>query len=235
MCNLYTATPAPRLALTFKVAEPNGLYVPIVAPLRPGPFVTATEALVGQWGMIPPECKTRKPANANGRPLSTNNARRESMAKSWTYGKAWLAGQRCLIAAEDFDEPNWETGKNVWWRFSRADGQPWALAGLWSVWVDPETGEILPNFTMITQNCDEHPLLRRMHKPDLRLPADQQDKRAVVPLERDNWDAWLNGSIEQADKLIQLPAEHLFVHGPAQVPSSVVEPSSPVQQPSLFD
>ena len=28
------------------------------------------------------------------------------------------------------------------WRFRRADGMPWGLAGLWSEWKDPQTGEI---------------------------------------------------------------------------------------------
>ncbi|MDO9404891.1 MAG: SOS response-associated peptidase family protein [Polaromonas sp.] len=221
---MYTPTPAPRLALVFDVAEPSGVYLPTVAPLRSGPFVTASEAVVGQWGMIPPSSATRTPKTAKGQRMSTNNCRRESMAKSWTFGQAWRAGQRCLIPAENFDEPNWESGKNEWWRFSRADGQPWALAGLWSTWVDPETGEVVPSYTMITQNCDAHPLLRRMHKPDPKLAADQQDKRAVVPLERDQWDQWLNGSNEQADKLIQLPAEHLFAAGPAARPAPVPPP-----------
>ena len=229
MCNLYTSTPAARLALVFEVAPPVSDYLPTVAPLRQGPFVTKNpEAQVGQWGMIPPSSKTRTPRTTKGQRMSTNNCRREGMAKSWTFGQAWRAGQRCLIPAETFDEPNWESGKNEWWRFARADGEPWALAGLWSVWTDPETGELVPSYTMITQNCDVHPLLRRMHKPDPKLPADQQDKRAVVPLERDQWDEWLNGNPDQADRLIQLPAEHLFVHGPAAAP----QPAAPV--PGLF-
>lgn len=36
---------------------------------------------------------------------------------------------------------------------------------------------------MLTINADSHPLMRRMHKPDPKLPADQQDKRSVVPIE----------------------------------------------------
>jgi putative SOS response-associated peptidase YedK len=48
-----------------------------------------------------------------------------------TFKGPWSNGQRCIIPAEDFDEPYWGTGRNIWWRFSRADGKPWALAGLW--------------------------------------------------------------------------------------------------------
>lgn len=107
------------------------------------------------------------------------------------------------------------TGKNTWWRFGRADGQPWALAGLWSEWTDPSTGEVVPSYTMFTQNCDAHPLLNRFHKPDPALPPDQQDKRAVVPIEREHWDKWLNGTLDEAAALIRLPAEELFLHGAA--------------------
>lgn len=68
---------------------------------------------------------------------------------------------------------------------------------------------------MLTQNCDAHPLLNVFHKPDPALPADKQDKRSVVPIEREHWDQWLNGSIEDASALIQLPAPELFRHGAA--------------------
>jgi putative SOS response-associated peptidase YedK len=35
-------------------------------------------------------------------------------------------------------------------RFARVDGQPWVLAGLWSEWTDPVTGELVPSYTMLT-------------------------------------------------------------------------------------
>ena len=45
------------------------------------------------------------------------------------------------------------------------------------------TGEIVPSYTMLTINADHHPLMSRMHRPDPRLPPDQQDKRSVVSIE----------------------------------------------------
>ena len=75
--------------------------------------------------------------------LLENNARIEGIAERPTYRSAWAQGQRCLILADWYQEPNWETGKNIWWRLMRADGAPWALAGIWSEWVDPATGEHL--------------------------------------------------------------------------------------------
>jgi len=125
-------------------------------------------------------------------------------------------GQRCLIPALDYDEPYWGAGRNIWWRFARADGQPWALAGIWAEWTDPETGEVVRSYTVLTQNCDAHPLLNQFHKPDPKLPAHQQDKRSIVSIEREHWDQWLNGSIDQATDLIQLSARELFRHGAAE-------------------
>ncbi len=180
----------------------------------------ARELVVGQWGMIPPwstsHIPQRKPkkGEAKGARLSTVNARTEGMEKSPTYKAAWLRGKRCIIPAASYDEPNWETGKNVWWRFRRADGAPWGLAGLWDTWVDHETGEIWDSYTMLTMNADEHPLMSRMHKPDPKLPANQQDKRTVIPLEAHDFDRWLTCTVEEAKTMLKVPPVELFSAGP---------------------
>ncbi|WP_371329043.1 SOS response-associated peptidase [Polaromonas sp. AER18D-145] len=223
MCNLYMAPTGARISMKFQVGAPVQPYLPLVAPLKSGPFVTtAPVAQVGQWGLIPPHSPTRKPMTEDGRPMSTNNARRERLATAWTFRGPWKRGQRCLVPAESFDEPYWGTGKNIWWRFSRADGDPWALAGIWSEWTDPATGECDFSYSLITQNCDAHPLLRAMHRPGPTTAGDKADKRAVVPLEREHWDQWLNGTVAQADQLIQLPSMDVFHHGAAD-PTKQVE------------
>jgi putative SOS response-associated peptidase YedK len=103
----------------------------------------------------------------------------------------------------------------VWWRFRRADGQPWGLAGLWNTWIDKASDELHESYTMLTMNADHHPLMRRMHKPDPKLPADQQDKRSVVPLPPQAWDDWLAGTVQQAQALFKLPeAEEFLVENP---------------------
>jgi putative SOS response-associated peptidase YedK len=225
VCNLYAPSGPEKIAMRFAVAAPVGAYGTTVAPLGQGPIVIQSaelhsagqkrRAVVAQWGLIPPNALTRTPAMANGQRLSTNNARRERLATAPTYRNAWLQGRRCIIPADSFDEPNWTSGKNMWWRFWRADEQPWALAGIWSEWTEPQTGELVLSYSMITQNCDGHPILGLMHKPDPLLPADQQDKRAVVSLEQSDWDAWLHGDTEQAKALIRLTAPQQIRHGAA--------------------
>ncbi len=221
MCNLYHVSPKGDIVTYFRTSVPDPwLDAPIVGPFGLGAFLRASgeglECVLGQWGLIrpgQPERIDRLPSKVpgrHGRPRSTNNARIEGIESKPTFKAAWKAGQRCLVPAQWYQEPNWETGKNIWWQLRRADGLPWALAGLWSEWVDPQTGEVVPNFTMLTTNCDTHPLLNRLHKPDPDMPADAQDKRSLVHLEPGQWDAWLRGDAAQALALIKPPPVALF-------------------------
>jgi putative SOS response-associated peptidase YedK len=210
MCNLHHEAPRLHVEAYFRAMVPE--YRPAaVGPFGTGLFLRPVDGQLrgvrGQWGMIQARSKTRRP---DSRAILTNNARAETVATRPTYRDAWAAGQRCLVPAAWCQEPNWETGKNIWWRLTRADGNPWAIAGLWSEWTDPATGEIVPNFTMLTVNCDGHPLLARLHKPDPKLPDDAQDKRSLVPLEPGQWDAWLHGSESDARTLLVPPPAELF-------------------------
>lgn len=226
MCNRYRPASVVRIrdvfGFTYIESGPELPYRPGIGPLQPGPFVRADgRIVVGQWGLTPDRSKTVRPTRADGKPMSTNNARfGNGQPEAWTFRGPWLRGQRCLVPAEDYDEPFWGMGKNIWWRFARADGEPWMLAGLWNEWIEPETGEVRPSFTMLTINCNAQPLLRLMHKPDtdkagIALPPDKQDKRTVVPLERADWDGWLHGTNDQAAGLLRLPTVEVFKHGPA--------------------
>lgn len=216
MCSYYETCGPAQLGLYFGDLPQDVEWRDHMSPLYRGVFLCgrSPQLVVGQWGMIPCSSETREPKTVEGKRLSTFNARRETMAKAWTFSNAWRKGRRCLIPAQRFVEPYWGTGKHIAWQFERPDGAPWALAGLWDEWIDPKTGEMVINYTMITQNCDGHPLLGLMHRPDPRRPPHMQDKRAVVPIERADWDTWLNGTIEQAEALIKLPPVEAFKHRP---------------------
>lgn len=217
MCNRYHPGRADQFYDEFK-AEPPANFPP--GPLFPrslGVFLRrarditefAREGVAGQWALIPPFAKSPK---VN---YSTNNARIESVATAASYKAAWARGQRCIIPASEFWEPNWESGRNEWWSFRRADGRLWALAGLWNAWTDRATGEMHESYTMLTMNADSHPLMRRMHKPDSQLGPDQQDKRSVVILEREDYDAWLGAPVDDALQLVRLAPVRVFEAGPA--------------------
>lgn len=91
------------------------------------------------------------------------------------------------------------------WRFA-CRRPPWSvLAGLWSEWTDPATGEVVPSYTMVTVSADAHPMMKRMRKPDPRLGADkagqaQPGAARTLPI----LDQWLSGTVEDAQALIKL-------------------------------
>lgn len=188
-----------------------------VFPRGSGPFIRSVDAdrqgelelVVGQWGLIPWFAETAKV------PYSTYNARFEEITSKASFKQSWLQGKRCIIPALSFDEPCWETKRNVWWRFRRADGMPWGLAGLWNAWPDKGSGEVFESYTMLTINADHHPLMSRMHRPNPERPPDQQDKRSVISIELANVEAWLCGSTEDAVQLMRPPALDLIDAAPA--------------------
>jgi len=225
MCNLYNASPKEELERYFRASIKPGLLESAYPTAPVGPFGTGVfiragqssqtgferEALLGQWGLIAPGAGQRRP---DSRSILTNNARIEGVAQRPTYRAAWARGQRCLIPAQSFQEPNWETGRNIWWTLKRADGAPWALAGIWSEWQDPQTGEIIPSYAMLTMNCDAHPLLNRLHRPDPKLAPSAQDKRSTIPVEPELWDMWLNAPLDEArERVLKLPPAERFDPG----------------------
>jgi putative SOS response-associated peptidase YedK len=166
------------------------------------------ELVVGQWSLIPWFAKDRKLK------FPTSNARSEELADKASYKHPWARGQRCIVPAESFFEPNWESGKHVPWRFRRSDGHPWGLAGLWNTWTDKETGELVESYTMLTINADAHPLMGRMHRPDPKRPPHMQDKRSVISIEPEDVERWLMASPADVSDLLRLSPADLFVGEP---------------------
>lgn len=216
MCTRYVPPDQASIERAWEIGRSHpGPWARALFPRALGPFLRMDrsgqlELVVGQWGLIPRWAKSARLA------FSTQNCRTEEVADKPAYRDAWRLGQRCIIPASSFDEPCWETGKNVWWRFERADAQPWGLAGLWNAWLDTTTGEVVESYTMLTVNADDHPLMARMHKPDPAFPPGRQDKRSVVAIERSATEAWLNAGLDEVGFLLVPPAPALIKAGPAQ-------------------
>ena len=68
---------------------------------------------------------------------------------------------------------------------------------------------------MLTINADQHPLMGRMHRPDPKRPPEMQDKRSVVPIDAEDVDTWLFGTVDQARDLIRLQPAEAFDAKPA--------------------
>ena len=208
MCTKYVSPDDAAIERYWQIRPGQAWAGSDMFPRALGPFIRraatavapSRECVIGQWGLIPSFAKEATVA------YSTFNARFEELAQKASYKVPWARGQRCIIPATSFDEPNWETGRNVWWRFTRKDGAPWGLAGLWNTWVDRTTGEVRESYTMLTVNADAHPLMRRMHKPDPKYGPNDQDKRSVVAIEMEDVEQWLSGGRDDAQQLVAPPS-----------------------------
>lgn len=205
MCNRYVSPAERDIERQWQLVRHTPWLGGGVFPRAPGAFIRraregeGAELVVGQWGLIPWFAKEPRLS------YSTNNARFEEIATKPSFKQAWQRGQRCIVPASSFDEPCWETGRNVWWTFRRREGALWGLAGLWNTWLDRQTGEVFESYTLLTRNADAHPLMSRMHKPDPKLPPDAQDKRSVMVVPDDQASTWLAAPLPEAVAVLELP------------------------------
>jgi putative SOS response-associated peptidase YedK len=178
-----------------------GLSAPFIR--RPKEYGTGDEAvpdrevLVGRFGLLPHWAKDEKLCK------STYNARSETVATKPAFRDAWRKAQHCIIPVESFWEPDWRTEKCVWTRIGRPDGAPLGIAGLWSWWRAPGTQEDVHSFTMVTINADDHPFMRNYHRAG-------DEKRMIVILRPEDYDAWLDVSADQSMAYMrQCPPEQM--------------------------
>ena len=163
---------------------------------------------LGCFGLIPHWAKDAKIAR------QTYNARSETVTEKPSFRDAWRAARHCIVPMESFFEPDWRSGKAVPTRIRAADGQPLGVAGLWSWWKNPTTGEPLHSFTLLTINADPHPLMQQFHKPG-------DEKRMIVILPPDRYDDWLQAGPKQSGDFLQpYPAEALVAERPGEASAS---------------
>lgn len=187
---------------------PDEAYQDYLAPVIRHARDGQREALVAAYSMVP------KGHIAPGvKRYSTMNARAETVGQLRSYAPAWKAGQLCLVPMQAFYEPSWESGAAVRWKIGMADGAPFAVAGLYRDWIEAD-GSTSFSFTQLTINADEHPLLRRFHKPG-------DEKRSLVIIPRCDYDDWLEcRDGERARSYLSLSAPELLLAVPAPRPKA---------------
>jgi len=168
-----------------------------VFPTYPGPIVLRshntdrTAIGMARFGLLPAWAKEE----TFGR--KTYNARAETVAQKPSYKQAWIKRHYALALADVFYEPCYESGKAVRTAIQQVNQEPMAIASIWDTWTEPETGELIVSFSMLTIEASNHLVMRRMHKPE-------DEKRTVVPLRPELFNAWLNATPEEAQALLQI-------------------------------
>ena len=194
MCGRFTLTSNDRRRLGERfgaeLPEAGGLERFNVAPTEEIIAVgldkegTARRAELVRWGLVPGYAKEVP----GGAPLI--NARAESVVSKPAFkGLVGRADRRCLIPADGFFE--WlrsedRKTKPVPFHFRRADGEPFAFAGLWSFTKLDE--EWLISATILTTRPNE--LVARVH-----------DRMPVILPGPEAEDLWLSPQLGESDVL----------------------------------
>ena len=146
--------------------------------------VGGREAAFMRWGLIPFWAKDSK---IGARMI---NARSETVAEKPAFRNA-LKKRRCLVLADGYYE--WQktpVGKRPY-RIILKSGEPFAMAGLWETWRDPQ-GNVVPTCTIITTAANDY--LAPIHN---RMP---------MILSRESEGMWLDMDIAEANSLVSMLA-----------------------------
>lgn len=209
-----SAAPADAALADLPAETFPGYLAPILREsVRAGAAPGAVEAVAAMFGMVP---HWADPKLAR----QTYNARSETVASKPSFRNAWKHNQFCIVPADDFFEPCYETGKPVRWRIAGADGEPLAIAGIWESKGGADGAPLL-SFSMLTINADGHPLMQRFHKPG-------DEKRMLVLLEPDQYRGWLEGALVNDPAVYRpWPAERLVARAAPLPPRRPRQVSSP--------
>jgi putative SOS response-associated peptidase YedK len=190
MCGRFAFySPAEAVAALFGADPiPSGLTLGARYNIAPSEDIPAIRQKPGEepelvllrWGLVPFWAKDSSIGNR------MINARAETIATKPAFRNAFRE-RRCLVLADGFYEWRTEPGGKTPYYISLANGQPFALAGLWEDWRDRQSGEVLETATIITTAAI--PLLAELHH---RMP---------VVLEPENARRWLAGDRELLDEI----------------------------------
>jgi len=216
MCGRFTLTdPEQDLAVQFNLPEipdmqPRYNIAPTqpVAAVRVAPLAATANAepsegdaswgnddlvrelVMLHWGLIPFWAKDPK---IGARMI---NARSETVAEKPAFRVAFQR-RRCLIAADGFYE--WqkvERGKQPFYIRLR-DARPFAFAGLWEYWKEPDNPSDPSSQSAIIESCT----LLTTKPNDLVRPI--HNRMPVIVHPRD-YDLWLDPQVQDTEKLQSL-------------------------------
>lgn len=171
MCGRFSLYVPPDVLEARFDAEVSEEYHPSanVAPDQPVAAIRDdAPAEIGQltWGLLPGWVDDPE---GYSRPI---NARAETVAEKSSFRDAFEK-RRCLVLADGFYEWSGEPGRKRPYRVQRADGEPFAFAGLWESWAPPSgaEGETRRTTTIVTTDANDvvepiHDRMPVMLEPD---------------------------------------------------------------------
>ncbi len=207
MCGRYALfTPPDELAKRFSVPVPDVEPTYNAAPSQNLPIVSdsSEEIRLARWGLTPAWDDEQH---------DLINARAETIEEKPSFRDA----QRCLVPANGFYEWVEEDEEKQPYYVTREDGEPFAMAGLWTRWTPPTRQTGLDSFS--GEGVDEPEAVETFAivttEPE-GVVADLHHRMAMIlPRERER--EWLSGerfSLASADELRAHPVS-TAVNSPA--------------------
>jgi len=182
-----------------KFAKPN-LFSPIYyangfeAPKIPvitndNPF----EIQMLTWGLIPRWVKDEEKAKEIR--FKTLNARAESIFDKASF-RTPIKDNRCLILTDGFFDWREYKGKKYPYYVYLKSKEPFAFAGIWDKWLNPQTKQSIKTFSIITTVANE--FVAQIHNIKKRMP---------VILSKHEERVWLENIDDQTIQSIMNPYE----------------------------
>lgn len=217
MCNLYRlkARPDHLRELLHYVEDHDFPPRPYVSPGGPIAIVRMEQgarhlALV-RWGFVPSWAKEVTP----GKPLT--NARSETILEKASFKNA-VRRRRCLIPADAYYEWSGVEGRKQAYQVARADGGPFAFAGIWEQWLGADGSELETAAIMTTAAL---PPMAAVHP---RMPV-----IVASHLHR----GWLANETVEAGKMIEQVLMHpdsTLIVEPVELERRAPPPKPPAEQ-----
>ncbi len=224
MCGRYVSPDDAAIEREFELVRSSGMEIlPSfnVAPSQSAPVVRSINGVrrvsLMRWGLVPFF------AQGVPGPYSTINARIETIETVASYRGPWKRGQRCIVPAAGFYE--WhlnDNGQKQPFYIKSAEYEVHGYAGLWDS-STRDDGTVVESFTIITMPANS--LMAEIHN----APGKQ---RMPVILARNDYDAWLAGSNDEARAVLkQYPADSMVawpistrVNAPKNNDAALIQP-----------
>lgn len=161
------------------------------------------------WGLVP--YWSKKWDDVMGPSYNTLNAKSETVFTTRSYEHC-IEKQRCLIPVSGFFESMDVKGKKYPHLIKVKNEDMFCLAGIYDCWTNPETGEKVGTYSILTTEANE--LMAKIHNIKKRMPI-------ILPRELE--DAWVTPELshDSIKKLMaQFPSDEMEAYPIAKFANS---------------
>jgi putative SOS response-associated peptidase YedK len=156
-----------------------------------------------QWGLIPAWASADKADELSNLTL---NAKAETIFEKPSFKDSILT-KRCLVFIDGFYEWRHEGKQKIPYYISLKDGETFAVAGIWSKWIDPQSKQQKLTFSIIT--TEANPLMEYVHNTKKRMPL-------ILTKEAEN--KWLQNNLSKTEIIdLMKPLDEKLMKADTQV------------------